>query len=788
MAQQSTYTGLLSQGQSFSPSAMPGVSSMPDAPTFESEGATVNVSSPEQRKYSGFDLDSSYGEKATGFTPSSGSSVEDRLSGLLSSSSDYLKRAEGKAKTYANRRGLLNSSMAAGAGAAAAIDAALPIAQQDAAATVAFDQQRLGYLSDSALSEQQAYNSSRQSAQDYTQRSGELVQQFEGQVGLNNQQADQQSILSAQNATQNAGLSRQQGQISQILNRDNARFESALSSQNAGQESSLQAQGANEGLRAAEQAFIQQLGLNVQNFDFQRALNDQQYRIQLGISQQDFVEALAAAQQAFGFESQLSGQQFAQQSQLSSQENQQAMQRAEQAFVQQLGLNVQNFDFQRALSDQDYRQQLGISDKDFNEAVAIANQAFNQESALSAQQFGQQSQLSTQENLQAMQRAEQAFVQQLGINQQGFDFQKALSDQDYRQQLGISDKDFQEALAASQQAFAQQSQLQSQANSEAMQRAEQSFIQQLGLNEQGFDFQRILSDQNYREQLGISEKDFREATAIANQEFTQSMQQAQQQFEFQSHLQTMDQGSRERLLNIQQQYGMLLQQSQATNNRFQFIAAEISEISQNSQLSAVAKQAAIDNVLYNADRELHGQAALLAAAGIQGVSPSNMHFVSGGSGIAPDSGQSIPQEGQPPAEAPPAQNPAGQPPAEQPVQQPPPQQQPAQAPFRMNQNHVAQLDSFISERNRMVDYHRSEAAKYRMNEANAKRQASNPRASGMEEQAAKWARYAENHERAMAHEQRGLDIVNGGRANIQSDAEFQQLLQQANSHLSSWGG
>lgn len=58
--------------------------------------------------------------------------VSGRLHGLLQSDSPYIDRARTRARQYANRRGLMNSSIAAGAGEAAAIDAALPIAQADA--------------------------------------------------------------------------------------------------------------------------------------------------------------------------------------------------------------------------------------------------------------------------------------------------------------------------------------------------------------------------------------------------------------------------------------------------------------------------------------------------------------------------------------------------------------------------------------------------------------------------------------------------------------------------------
>jgi hypothetical protein len=58
--------------------------------------------------------------------------VAGQLEGLLADDSVYIQRAEAGAAATAASRGLLNSSIAAGAGQAAAIDAALPIAQQDA--------------------------------------------------------------------------------------------------------------------------------------------------------------------------------------------------------------------------------------------------------------------------------------------------------------------------------------------------------------------------------------------------------------------------------------------------------------------------------------------------------------------------------------------------------------------------------------------------------------------------------------------------------------------------------
>ena len=59
--------------------------------------------------------------------------VENQMAGLLSGESPYMAAARNKAMRTANQRGLLNTTMAAGAGEKAAIESAMPIATQDAA-------------------------------------------------------------------------------------------------------------------------------------------------------------------------------------------------------------------------------------------------------------------------------------------------------------------------------------------------------------------------------------------------------------------------------------------------------------------------------------------------------------------------------------------------------------------------------------------------------------------------------------------------------------------------------
>lgn len=74
------------------------------------------------------------GDIATRTVDPGSETVEGRLTGLLSTNSDYIQGFRARTSRAANERGLLNSSMAASAGEEAAAAGALPIATADAAA------------------------------------------------------------------------------------------------------------------------------------------------------------------------------------------------------------------------------------------------------------------------------------------------------------------------------------------------------------------------------------------------------------------------------------------------------------------------------------------------------------------------------------------------------------------------------------------------------------------------------------------------------------------------------
>lgn len=96
------------------------------------------------------------------------STVQGQMNGLLDKGGDYMKRAETKGLQMANSRGLLNTDMAVSAAHGAAIDAALPIAQQDA----------------------QTYNSQSLTNQAASNQANQVNTQNQQQVNLSNQQAD----------------------------------------------------------------------------------------------------------------------------------------------------------------------------------------------------------------------------------------------------------------------------------------------------------------------------------------------------------------------------------------------------------------------------------------------------------------------------------------------------------------------------------------------------------------------------------------------------------------------
>lgn len=81
-----------------------------------------------------------------------------RLNQITAQDSQYMQNAARRGLETANRRGLLNSSIASGASQRSALEAATPLAMQEAAAFQAAQQENLGYLNQGLQQERQIAN------------------------------------------------------------------------------------------------------------------------------------------------------------------------------------------------------------------------------------------------------------------------------------------------------------------------------------------------------------------------------------------------------------------------------------------------------------------------------------------------------------------------------------------------------------------------------------------------------------------------------------------------------
>jgi len=161
-------------------------------------------------------------EEEKKYTPAPEETVAGTMKGLLSSGSSYLEAAKTRGTQFAAQRGLLNTSMAAGASEAEAIKSALPIAQQDA-----------GYMQQRGLATQ----------------GGEIqtgLYRTQGEIsgGLLAQEGEQARRLSTQESEQTLGretaLTAQKGTIQSQLAEQEAKDRAALSAQESTQEITLE--------------------------------------------------------------------------------------------------------------------------------------------------------------------------------------------------------------------------------------------------------------------------------------------------------------------------------------------------------------------------------------------------------------------------------------------------------------------------------------------------------------------------------------------------------------------
>jgi len=200
-----------------------------------------------------------YAAKAPGVTPEQ--TVQGQLAGLFANRemNPLWQQAEGVAKQYANSRGLMNSNMAAEAGAQAMFAQAMPIAQQDANTHAARAQQEAGFWQSAGLQAQAGTIQSILQAQGHLEQMVQMSHQGDinsrlqlEQYGYNFQLNEQQNIH------QMAQLALQ-GDIQSALALQKFGFDTELMKQDFGFRTQLMDTELRNALRVGEQSQDHQL-------------------------------------------------------------------------------------------------------------------------------------------------------------------------------------------------------------------------------------------------------------------------------------------------------------------------------------------------------------------------------------------------------------------------------------------------------------------------------------------------------------------------------------------------
>jgi len=123
-------------------------------------------------------------DPTTGLWKPESDSVATGVSNVLKKTSPLMKQAETTGLQLANKRGLLNSSMAVGAAQGEMIKAATPIAMQDAAQMAAKNLSSQGYAQTGMLQGRQFEHEAGQQAERLASTEGMQERQIEADVGI----------------------------------------------------------------------------------------------------------------------------------------------------------------------------------------------------------------------------------------------------------------------------------------------------------------------------------------------------------------------------------------------------------------------------------------------------------------------------------------------------------------------------------------------------------------------------------------------------------------------------
>ena len=384
-------------------------------------------------------------------TQTAGGQVES----MLAKDSPLMQRARTLALQNMNQRGLVNSSMAQGAGVAAMIDRITPIAQQDAET-----------YANQALANQNAQNTAGQfnageankfglqrsdqsftAAENLANRQFQTSERVSGQAFTAEQNKATQDFQAAQaqlDRAQQTALADKSIEATQALELARQRFQTAESAldranQKALQESQQIFQGNQNQLDRVQQVNLQNAAQT-----FQATENEKNRAADIMLADKN-ISAQKALQQA-----------------------QQEFQRGENVLdrTQQQTLQTAQQEFQRAQSDLDRALQTSLSDKSIEAQKSLQTAQQNFQSTQASLDRAQQQTLQTAQQEFTRAQAELDRAQQTAINDKSIEAQKALqtAQQNFQSAEAVLDRT-QQSTIADRQIAAQQS----------LQTAQQSF-------------------------------------------------------------------------------------------------------------------------------------------------------------------------------------------------------------------------------------------------------------------------------------------------------------------------
>jgi len=128
--------------------------------------------------------------------------VSGQMNALLAEDSPYMQSAKATALAQANSRGLINSSLAVGAGQKAAIDSAMPIATQDATVNANAGQSAQQANQDVNLAGYNANLTAAQQAQNFGYSTAQNAQNIQGNLDISKQAQDAALVIQNLNISQ----------------------------------------------------------------------------------------------------------------------------------------------------------------------------------------------------------------------------------------------------------------------------------------------------------------------------------------------------------------------------------------------------------------------------------------------------------------------------------------------------------------------------------------------------------------------------------------------------------